>query len=184
MFLFLTASHNHSISALILFTQLTEIVSQSIGNQSRTFREYNLSRTMMKEQRSRVMSSILLTALFLVATLLCTAESFSPFPKTVGRSQLQTPPTTSSPFLQETSFPRDTIVGKVSRSGMDEKQSKLPSWVNLPNRETARQAVKTTLFETEISVGRLAMVGAVGLILQELVTGESILEQLSDMVIW
>jgi hypothetical protein len=128
------------------------------------------------------MSSIFLTALLLVATLLSTAESFSPSPKTIGRSQL--PTTASSPVLQETSFPRDTIVGKVSLSDMDEKQPKaLPSWVNLPNRET-RQAVKTQLFETEISVGRVAMVGAVGLILQELVTGESVLEQLSDLVIW
>jgi hypothetical protein len=127
----------------------------------------------MNQQRPRVMSSIFLTALLIVATLLSTSESFSPSPKTIGRSP-----------LQETSFPRDTVVGKVGLSGMDEKQPKaLPSWVNLPNRET-RQEIKTQLFETEISVGRIAMVGAVGLILQELVTGESVLEQLSDLVIW
>jgi hypothetical protein len=38
------------------------------------------------------------------------------------------------------------------------------------------------LFNAELSVGRVAMLGAVGLILKEVVSGESVLEQFSGLV--
>jgi cytoskeletal protein RodZ len=140
---------------------------------------------MMKEQKSRLSSSIFLAALLMVATLLLsTAESFSPSPnKTFRQSQLSTPPptpatTTTTPtstttLFQQTVFPQDSKVGTPG-------QPNLPEWVNLPNR-VSRKAVTSTLFTTEIQIGRLAMVGAVGLILKEFVTGESVLEQISDI---
>lgn len=136
---------------------------------------------MMNEQaRSRLSSSIFLTALLMVATLLSTGESFSPSPnKTFRQSQLSTPPpvttttTSSTTLFQQTVFPQDSKVGTPG-------QPNLPEWVNLPNR-VSRKAVTSTLFTTEIQIGRLAMVGALGLIVKEFVTGESVLEQISDI---
>jgi hypothetical protein len=136
---------------------------------------------MMKEQRLRFTSSIFLTALLLVATLLSTAESFTPPSppnnKTFRRTELPTftPVTTQTLTVlhQQTVFPQDSKVGTPG-------QPNLPEWVNLPNR-VSRKAVTSTLFTTEIQIGRLAMVGAVGLILKEFVTGESVLEQISDI---
>ena len=138
----------------------------------------------MKEQRSRFTNSMFLAALLMVATLLSTAESFSPSPNKQSFRQSQlvstptpphvitTPPSTTTLF-QQTVFPQDSKVGTPG-------QPNLPEWVNLPNR-VSRRAVTSTLFTTEIQIGRLAMVGAVGLILKEFVTGESVLEQISDI---
>jgi hypothetical protein len=129
---------------------------------------------MTKDKRTRFTSSIFLTALLLIATLLSTAESFSPSPnKTFRRSQLVPTPTTTMTDLQATVFPQDSKIGIPGKPN-------LPAWVNLPNR-VSRSAVTDTLFTTEIQIGRLAMVGAVGLFLKEIVTGESVLEQISDI---
>jgi hypothetical protein len=129
---------------------------------------------MMKEQRNRFTSSTFLTALLLVATLLSTAESFSPSPnKTFRQSQLPTPTPTTTVLNQQTVFPQDSKIGTPG-------QPNLPEWVNLPNR-VSRRAVTSTLFTTEIQIGRIAMVGAMGLIFKEFVTGESVLEQISDI---
>lgn len=138
----------------------------------------------MKERRPRFTSSIFLTALLLATTLLSTAESFSTVPnKTFQPSQLpkSTPVTTlktittpTKTVLQETVFPQDS---KAAVPG----QPNLPDWVNLPNR-VSRRAVTSTLFGTEIQIGRIAMVGAVGLCIKEVITGESVLEQITDIV--
>jgi hypothetical protein len=137
---------------------------------------------MMKEQRSRFTSSMLLIALLLVATLLSTAEAFTPSPPTNSKPLRRTKLPTFTPVTtqtitalnQQTVFPQDSKVGTPG-------QPNLPEWVNLPNR-VSRRAVTSTLFTTEIQIGRVAMVGAVGLILKEFITGESVLEQLSDLV--
>jgi hypothetical protein len=151
----------------------------------RTTTELIVSRTivMMKDHSLRFTSSMLLAALLLVATQLSTAESFTPSPpstnnKTFRRTQVPTltlPVTTQTitALNQQTVFPQDSKAGTPG-------QPNLPEWVNLPNR-VSRRAVTSTLFTTEIQIGRVAMVGAVGLILKEMMTGESVWEQITDL---
>jgi hypothetical protein len=111
---------------------------------------------------------LLLSALLLVATLLSSANAFSPAPKTFRLpTRVQVLDSYDYPGLQDT-----------SETSSQEKRS-LPSWVNLPNRVTDETP---DLFNAELSVGRVAMLGAVGLILKEVVSGESVLEQFSGLV--
>jgi hypothetical protein len=60
-------------------------------------------------------------------------------------------------------------------------KDRLPEWRYLPNRRRRDlQQVEQALDQLELIVGRAAMVGATVLLIQEVFTGESILEQCSE----
>jgi len=70
----------------------------------------------------------------------------------------------------------------------EEDEERLPAWVNLPSRrreyDSHAEAAPGVgaIEELEMLVGRIAMVGATGILLKELVSGESILEQVTDVL--
>jgi phosphate/sulfate permease len=58
-----------------------------------------------------------------------------------------------------------------------------PSWMDLPKSvQKDSRFVEQSLPTAEIIVGRVAMVGAMGLLVGELTTGESVIEQFQDLV--
>lgn len=59
--------------------------------------------------------------------------------------------------------------------------STLPEWAQRPlRRRSTRNAASATLDQAELVIGRIAMLGALILLVQEVCTGESILEQCGD----
>jgi hypothetical protein len=54
----------------------------------------------------------------------------------------------------------------------------VPSWIDLPNKVDS--APSSALDGMELIVGRIAMIGATGIIIKEVFTGESVLEQCRD----
>lgn len=104
--------------------------------------------------------TLLLALLVAASTLLSSVDAFAISPRTLR---------TSTTAVYQSSVPQDKS-----------PRGRLPSWVDLPNR--ASDNLKSNLYQTELSVGRVAMVSAIGLLIKEVVTGESILEQVSDVI--
>lgn len=122
--------------------------------------------TMSQVQRTPVIKALLLALVALVTmSSMSVVESF-------------TPPTlpTKAP-LQQQRPTRTAFLTRVHQSSMP-SQKTTTSWIDLPNRDND----EPELFQTEILIGRLAMVGAVALLAKEVITGESFLEQASDVV--
>ncbi|GKY93968.1 hypothetical protein MPSEU_000363700 [Mayamaea pseudoterrestris] len=58
--------------------------------------------------------------------------------------------------------------------------SNLPSWMDLPSKKEREILTVAQLDGAELLIGRIAMVGAVGIIVNEIFTGASILDQCQD----
>lgn len=76
-------------------------------------------------------------------------------------------------FRPMSSLPVSSVPG-------EQTESVVPTWTDLPSKET--DTLQKDLDEAEIGIGRIAMVGAIGILARELMTGESILEQFIDTV--
>jgi hypothetical protein len=68
-------------------------------------------------------------------------------------------------------------VSSLRQSSIPEEQ---PSWIELPRIVSVRKS--TDEAQAELVLGRLAMVGALGFLAGELLTGESVVEQCADFL--
>ena len=75
--------------------------------------------------------------------------------------------------------PRTAFLPKVSlyQSSVPEEQ---PSWIELPRRFLEGQSNQHD--DAELLLGRMAMVGALGFLVGEILTGESVIEQCVDVL--
>jgi hypothetical protein len=114
------SGENHSLYQALFHSQI--ITSGTIGiSQNRTYLKNRLiSRIADVERRPRLSSSIFLVAVLMVATLLSTVQSFSPFSQQDLSEvpKLSTPPPATTPtqhrqpiFQQTVFFPQDFKVG-------------------------------------------------------------------------
>ena len=76
--------------------------------------------------------------------------------------------------LQQSTIPRESTT--------DNKESSSVAWIDRPRKSTDDDLLFEVADSTEILLGRVAMVGAVFFLAQEILTGESIPAQLVDLV--
>jgi hypothetical protein len=67
-------------------------------------------------------------------------------------------------------------VSSLRQSSIPEEQ---PSWIELPRLVSVRKT--TDEAQAELMLGRVSMIGALGFIVGEILTGESIVEQCADV---
>ena len=70
---------------------------------------------------------------------------------------------------------------RMSQSAEPSVKNDSPSWVNLPRPQENDEST-ASMPSAEQWVGRLAMIGAVGLFIGEITTGESVSEQVMDLI--
>jgi hypothetical protein len=78
-------------------------------------------------------------------------------------------------------MPKRPLRITVGQSAEPSVKNGSPSWVNLP-RPQEDDELTASMPSAEQWVGRLAMIGAVGLFIGEITTGESVSEQVMDLI--
>jgi hypothetical protein len=72
---------------------------------------------------------------------------------------------------------------KMASSGVEERPQQIPTnWRQLPSKGPREITITKQDLSIEIIIGRIAMVGFIGLLVREIVSGEKFSEQVIDII--